>query len=91
MKPTNPVTYTLRLWQDNPTFASGGDAGLNLIMQLLFQSAPAKASATRYEEAVNIPFSLQTPGIMWHSLEWTGAPGPTSGYIKVLGEVGISF
>lgn len=84
MKPTAVETYTLRLWNNNTDPAI--DAGMDLLSALLFQSAALKAGATRYEENnLNIPFKLITPGKMFYSLEWTGAPGITPGFIYVHG------
>jgi hypothetical protein len=82
MKPTNVAeTYTLRLWRA----ALGPDYASNACM--LYESAPLRADDVDYDIGeLNIPFWLYTPGFLYYSIEWTGAPGNTSGFIEVTGE-----
>jgi hypothetical protein len=73
-------TYTLRLWR-----ATRADPyALNL--QMLYESPAAQVEDTDYDRLVEIPFSLETPGQLYFSLDWTGAPGNTTGFISVEGE-----
>ena len=81
LNPTNAVTYTLRFWR----WAVANDYESNLY--LLWESPPLQADDLDYDRAeLNIPFFLCENGKMYFSIEWTGAPGVTSGFISVEGE-----
>lgn len=81
LNPTNAVTYTLRLWRA----AAAGDYESNF--NLLYESPPLQADDTDYDRAeLIIPFWLWIPGNLYYSIEWTGAPGVTPGFISVTGE-----
>jgi hypothetical protein len=81
LKPTNAVTYVLRIWRA----ARAGDYESNSVM--LYESPPTQASDVDYDKGeLEIPFVLSTPGTMYYSIEWSGAPGNTVGFIDVTGE-----
>lgn len=74
-------TYTLRIWQ------AAIDADYESAMSLLYESAALRANDTPYDAAeLHIPFILATPGEMFYSIDWTGAPGNIQGFIQVTGE-----
>jgi hypothetical protein len=80
LNPTNAVTYTLRLWDAtvlNP---------YELNMHMLYESPAAQADDTDYDREVTIPFLFAIAGKLFYSIEWTGAPGNTTGFISVEGE-----
>lgn len=80
LNPTNAVTYTLRLWR--ATVANAYELNLNL----LYESAAAQVDDTDYDRAeLEIPTSLVVPGSLYYSIDWTGAPGNTTGFIDVSG------
>lgn len=80
LNPTNAVTFILRLWH----FAMAADYTSNRC--LLYESPPLQADDTDYDRAeLIIPFYLYVPGWLWYSIEWTGAPGNTTGFISVSG------
>ena len=81
LNPTNAVTYTLRLYAKAvaPNYQSG--------MSKLYDSGAAKADDTEYDVAVEIPFILLVKGKLYYAIEWSAAPGDTTGYIEVMGEV----
>lgn len=82
INPTNAVTYTLRIWSGSVAAAYG------LNMRMLYESPALQADDTDYDRAeLDIPFVLIGAGAVFYSLEWTGAPGVTSGFITVEGEV----
>jgi hypothetical protein len=81
LNPTNAVTYILRLWWGSvaPDYASN--------IRLLYESPALQADDTDYDRAdLEIPFILCEPGLLYYSIEWTGAPGNTTGFIDVSGE-----
>lgn len=81
LNPTAAVTFTLRLWA--AVFAN--DYESNLFM--LYESPTLQADDTDYDRAeLDIPMILCTPGHLFFSIEWTGAPGNTSGFIAVSGD-----
>jgi hypothetical protein len=92
LKPTNVQTYTLRLFRNNDW--AGVDT-LQATTAFLFQSAAGKAGSTLYTEpttsagataaSLNIPFTLWSTQQLFYQLEWSGAPGATSGVIYVKG------
>lgn len=81
LNPTNAVTYTLRLWVATWT---ANTYQLNLYK--LYQSPAAQADDTEYDREVVISFLLGVPAFIYYSIEWTGAPGVTPGYIHLTGE-----
>lgn len=82
LNPTNGETYTLRIWSDN----IANDYESNL--ELLYESPAAQADDTDYDRCeLNIPFVLDYPGQLFYSIDWTGTPGDTPGFIEVSGEV----
>jgi hypothetical protein len=83
INPTNAETYILRLWRSAPA----NPYELNLA--LLWESPALQADDTDYDRkggAATIPLTLCWPGEFRYSLEWTGAPGVTPGFIDVTGE-----
>jgi hypothetical protein len=81
LNPTAAVTYILRIWRA----ALADNYASNACM--LYESAPLRADDIDYDVAeLNIPFWLYTPGNLYYSIEWTGAPGNTTGFIEVTGE-----
>lgn len=79
LNPTNAVTYTLRLWR--AATADNYQSNVNM----LYESPALQADDTDYDREVEIPFWLWVPGVMFYSIEWTGAPGVTPGFIDVEG------
>jgi len=81
LNPTNAVTFTLRIWRA----AAANDYEAN--MDMLYESPALQADDTDYDRAeLDIPFTLGWPGTIYYSIEWTGAPGNTLGFIEVTGE-----
>jgi hypothetical protein len=81
LNPTNVATYILRLWHGT----AANDYESN--MQMLYESPPLQADDIDYDRAeLIIPFRCSWPGAMYYSIEWTAAPGNTSGFIVVSGE-----
>jgi len=82
LKPTNVVTYTLRIW----SASIAADYQCN--EYLLYESPPLQASDVDYDRAeLNIPFILYTPAVIYYSIDWSAASGNTLGFIDVMGEV----
>jgi hypothetical protein len=80
LNPTNAATYILRLWRAYPA----NPYELNLA--LLYESPAGQADDTDYDEAeLIIPVSLAWPGEVPYSIEWTAAPGNTTGFIDATG------
>ena len=81
LNPTNAATYTLRLWR-----ASVANA-YELNLSMLYESPAAQADDTDYDRGeLNIPVFLSTLGLIYYSIEWSAAPGNTTGFIDVSGE-----
>lgn len=81
LNPTNAATYTLRVWCN----ADADNYRSNL--QMLYESPALQVDDTDYiEEDLDIPFNLTVVGIMYIGIEWTAAPGVTSGFVEVSGE-----
>lgn len=81
LKPTAAVTFILRIWEE----ADAGDYESNL--HLIYESPALQASDEDYDRSeLDIPFKLDAVGQMFYSIEWTGAPGNTVGFILVTGE-----
>ena len=75
------VTFTLRIWQ--AAIAADYESNLNM----LYESPPLQADDIDYDEAeLDIPFVLANEGIMFYSIDWTGACGNIQGFIEVSGE-----
>jgi hypothetical protein len=53
---------------------------------MLYESPAAQVDDTDYDREVEIPFVLETPGSLWYSIDWTAAPGNTTGFIEASGE-----
>lgn len=86
LNPTNAVTYTLRLYAG----AQADNYASNL--RLLYESPALQADDVDYDDGLpnnpnGIPFRLATQGKIYFAIEWTGAPGTTSGFIQVEGVV----
>lgn len=80
--PTNAETFTLRLWRN----ALAADYASNAT--LLWESDAGRVSGEDYDITErDIPFVLATPGKVWFSIEWTGAPGNTPGILEISGKV----
>lgn len=78
--PTNAVTYVLRLWRAAPV----NPYELNLAM--LYESPALQADDTDYDRAeLTIPMNLLVPGELYYSIDWSAAPGNTTGFIDVSG------
>lgn len=83
IKPTNAVTYTLRIWREA---TDGATKPYEQNLNMLYESAAARASDTDYDVCeIYIPFKLKEAGKMYYSLEWTGATGNVQGFIEVSG------
>lgn len=85
--PTAAVTYQLYLLEDSQADDQRSESNI------IFDSGAAQASGTIYIETggasakMPINVKLATAGRIWYLIDWSGAPGNTTGYIKVLGEV----
>jgi hypothetical protein len=81
MNAANAATFILRLYMH-----SVADDILSEVY-LVWESPPAQARNTEYDEEADIPFELLAPGIYWYALEWSAAPGVTPGYVAISGDV----
>jgi hypothetical protein len=89
LNPANPVTYTFQLFEGNG-LAHGG---YELQSECLFRSwdnpvtdVAACADDTRYGwHGLRIPFHLTSAGNFWFNIDWSAAPGDTTGYIVIGG------
>jgi len=82
LNPTAAETYTLRIWRRGGV---ADDYASN--MELLYESATARVDDTDYDvNDLQIPFRLYTQSTIYYSIDWTGAPGNTPGFIVVSGE-----
>jgi len=80
LNPTNAATYTLRIWKATPA----NPYALNLA--LLYESPALQADDTDYDRAeLTIPMNLLVPGELYYSIDWSAAPGNTTGFIDVSG------
>jgi hypothetical protein len=85
IKPTNAVTYTLRIWG---TAINGAVTPYGENLKLLWESPAARASDVDYDETeLDIPFGLGYVGRIYYSLEWSAAAGNCQGFIEVSGEL----
>lgn len=81
LKPTNAVTYQLFLWEA----AKAGNYESN--MRMIYSTATGQVSDTDYDKGeLAIPFYLHKKGSMYYSIDWSGTPGTTQGFIVVSGE-----
>lgn len=81
LNPVGVVTFTLRLWA--AAIAADYESNLNM----LWESPAAQAADTDYDiTELEIPFILAAEGLMYYSLDWTGATGNIQGFIEVSGE-----
>lgn len=81
LNPTNAVTYILRLWRATAV------APYRLNALMLYESPAAQVDDADYDRGeLEIPFTLGFPGMIYYSIEWTGASGNTPGFIDVSGE-----
>jgi hypothetical protein len=84
--PTNAVTYRLRVYKNT----TDGTA-INAATHILFEGAAAKAGSTLYIEPnqTGAGAYLNIPAVtlfgLYYGVEWTGAPGNTTGMIYVKG------
>jgi len=86
MDPTNAVTYQLHLLEDNPVNA------VTESQFLIHSSAAARADGTYYfaaGDANGLPQDcyLGEPGRIYYKLDWTAAPGATTGVIAIRGRI----
>jgi hypothetical protein len=57
-------------------------------MEMLYESPSAQADDEDYDRAeLYIPFILTASGDLYYSIDWSGAPGNTTGFIEVSGEI----
>jgi len=52
---------------------------------MLYESAAARVDDTDYKIYCDLPFNLGTASYIYIATDWTGAPGNTTGYIRVSG------
>lgn len=86
--PAAAETYQLWLFED----ASGNDEQME--SEIIFDSGAGQVGGTVYKQVMGgspakLPTmaKLATGGTIFYALDWTGAPGNSTGYIKVYGEV----
>jgi len=57
-----------------------------LNLALLYESPALQADDTDYDRAeLTIPMNLLVPGALYYSIDWSAAPGNTTGFIDVSG------
>lgn len=92
LNPTNAVTYTLYLLE--ATNADDTESSSDVV----FESATGQADSTRYlhrqggfvtTASYKLPciVELETPNTLYYMIDWSGAPGSITGYIKVRGQL----
>lgn len=86
MNPTNAVTYQLHLLEDRPEVA------IEESECVIHSSAAAQADSTYYFHAGTthgLPQDcrLVEPGRIFFKLDWSGAPGATTGVITLRGRI----
>lgn len=85
MDPSNAVTYQLYLLENDTA------AALTERSNLLYDSGAAKADAVHYEEhssaSCKMPIyaDLTDVSTIYFKLDWSGAPGNTTGLIRIRG------
>lgn len=79
LNPTNAVTYQLIILE-------GSAAGnYTQAAKQIYRSATLLADDTAYQDYSERAFLLDTAGTMYYIIDWTAAPGNTTGYIVVEG------
>ena len=85
MNPANAVTYRLQVYESN-SGATGSEENLS---HLLFDSTEVVAACVDdvFYDAHELvrPFYLRT-SIFWYILDWSAAPGNTTGMISISGK-----
>lgn len=87
MTPTNDETYRLFLFRDAQADDQRNESNI------IFDSGAGRVSGEIYNEVgaasnkVPVTDELETAGRIYYLLDWTGAPGDTTGYIKIYGEI----
>jgi len=97
LNPTNAVTYTLYLFEKN----SADDT--THLSELVFQSPAAQADSTLYwyrigasgtpdtiataDNTLPVIVNLGTTGKLYYTINWSGAPANTPGFIKLRGNL----
>lgn len=84
LKPTNAVTFTLRLWD---IAVDGATKPYEENLAMIYESPALQASDVDYDREVTIPFRLASKGTLYYSIEWSGASGNTQGFISIQGEI----
>ena len=85
MNPTNAVTYQLYLLEDDTA------AALTEQSNLIYESGAGKADSVLYREhagsSAKVPAYAHLTDIstIYFKLDWTGAPGNTTGLIRIRG------
>lgn len=81
LNPTNAVTFVARLWEG----AYAANYASNF--RMLYETPAAQVDDEDYDRAeMDIPFILDSSGNMYYSIDWSGAPGNTPGYMRISGE-----
>ena len=82
--PTNAVTYNLYLYQNS------GGAGVQVESNKFFDSVSEIGANivgnVEYLREVDRTVYIEFPGYVWYIIDWSAAPGDTTGYIEVCGE-----
>jgi len=92
LNPTNAVTYTLYLLE-----ASNAD-DMESSSDVVFETASAQADDIRYHHVqagfgttasykLPVVCELENLNKLWYLIDWSGAPGSITGYIKVKGQL----
>jgi len=86
INPTNAVTYRLTILEAR----TGADQSYQTRMNIIFDSnevTPGGAAGdTRYDATeLDRPFTLESRGDFYYNLDWSGAPGDTTGFIYISG------
>lgn len=84
LNPTNAVTYRARFWT---TAINGAVTPYLQETVLIYEMDFDGADDIVYTIVLTRPFKLYAPGVFWVSIEWTGAPGNTSGMLQLRGKV----
>lgn len=84
MNPTAAETYTLHLLEASEDLAADENR------RLIYSSTAGQADTIYYkhlrtDNALPVPVKLTDPGTLYFKLDWTGAPGNTTGYIAIRG------
>jgi hypothetical protein len=84
LKPTAAVTYRARFWSLN---INGAVAPYLQEGVLIYEMDFDGADDIAYTIVLTRPFRLAAVGVIWYSIDWSGAPGNTKGLIQLRGEV----